>query len=325
MISLFIIASSNEGGWLFDSTPFYGGQIRKAGSTFVADRFATDHLGSVRALVRNGQVLEQNDFYPYGMRHANISLIATLSNRWRFSAKEIQTTAGINLLDFGARLYDDRICRWTSQDPLAAKYPAFSPYAYCAGDPVGVMDNDGAKLYFAKGSSESFKKSFADAVKIMNEKGTSYNLAKLEDSSLNFYIQESNLINSFRVDKDKGTLTILWNPSRLLEDKETGHLISPLTLLAHEASHANGYREAAENNDVKSFEDYYNTKVANYDNLEERRVITTDEQIAARRHGEITENQVTRKSPSNNDSIIINKPLNVILDLVRRRNLNNPF
>ena len=62
------------------------------------------------------------------------------------SAKEIQTTAGVNLIDFGARLYDDRICRWTSQDPLAAKYPAFSPYAYCAGDPVGVMDNDGAKL-----------------------------------------------------------------------------------------------------------------------------------------------------------------------------------
>lgn len=44
---------------------------------------------------------------------------------------------------FGARLYDDRICRWTSQDPLAAKYPAFSPYAYCAGDPVNFVDPDG--------------------------------------------------------------------------------------------------------------------------------------------------------------------------------------
>ena len=44
---------------------------------------------------------------------------------------------------FGARLYDDRICRWTSQDPLAAKYRAFSPYAYCAGDPVNLVDPDG--------------------------------------------------------------------------------------------------------------------------------------------------------------------------------------
>ena len=46
---------------------------------------------------------------------------------------------------FGARLYDDRICRWTSQDPLAAKYPAFSPYAYCAGDPVNSIDLFGKK------------------------------------------------------------------------------------------------------------------------------------------------------------------------------------
>ena len=138
-----LVFALSEGDWLFDSTPFYGGQIRKAGSSYVADRFAADHLGSVRALVRNGQVLERNDYYPYGMRHANSSLTPSSANRWRFSAKEIQTTAGVNLIDFGARLYDDRICRWTSQDPLAAKYPAFSPYAYCAGDPVNFVDPDG--------------------------------------------------------------------------------------------------------------------------------------------------------------------------------------
>ena len=141
-----MVFALSEGDWLFDSTPFNGGQIRKNGSSFVADRFATDHLGSVRALVRNGQVIEQNDFYPYGMRHANASLISSPSNRWRFSAKEIQTTAGVGLLDFGARLYDDRTCRWTSQDPLATKYPGISPYSYCAGDPVGYVDVKGCSM-----------------------------------------------------------------------------------------------------------------------------------------------------------------------------------
>ena len=35
--------------------------------------------------------------------------------------------------------------RCFAQDPLAAKYPAFSPYAYCAGDPVNSIDLFGKK------------------------------------------------------------------------------------------------------------------------------------------------------------------------------------
>ena len=33
--------------------------------------------------------------------------------------------------------------RWTSVDPLAGKYPGISPYAYCAGNPINVVDPDG--------------------------------------------------------------------------------------------------------------------------------------------------------------------------------------
>ncbi|MFO7879357.1 MAG: RHS repeat-associated core domain-containing protein, partial [Bacteroidales bacterium] len=32
-------------------------------------------------------------------------------------------------LDFGARIYDSRIGRWTAVDPKAAKYPGWSPYS----------------------------------------------------------------------------------------------------------------------------------------------------------------------------------------------------
>ena len=138
-----MVFSYDDGDWVFDSTPFVGGRIRKSGSSFVADRYATDHLGSVRAVVRSGQVTERNDYYPYGGRHANSALTTDATNRWRFSGKEIQTTASVNLLDFGARMYDDRLCRWTTQDPLAEKYYGFSPYVYCAGEPVGFVDPDG--------------------------------------------------------------------------------------------------------------------------------------------------------------------------------------
>lgn len=149
-----MVFALNDGDWLFDSTPFSGGRIRKSASSWAPERYVTDHLGSIRAIVRGGQVVERNDYYPYGGRHDNSALAEDPANRWRFSGKERLTTAGVNLIDFGARLYDDRLCRWTSQDPLSEKYYGVSPYAYCAGDPVGYYDLGGgviiAKDYASK-------------------------------------------------------------------------------------------------------------------------------------------------------------------------------
>ena len=281
-----MVFSYDDGDWVFDSTPFVGGRIRKSGSTYVADRYATDHLGSVRAVVRSGQVIERNDYYPYGGRHANSALTTDATNRWRFSGKEIHTTASVNLLDFGARMYDDRLCRWTTQDPMSEKYYGCSPYVYCAGEPVGYVDTDGKKLYFAKGSSEEFKKHFADAVKIMNAKGTSYNLAAIEASSELFYISQAGKHgNRF----DAENKTIEWSPSIVAYDDETDIMRSPLTTLAHEAGHAAHY--------IKDADAYYTnaiTTVNKYNCVEELITITTTEQYAARKHGELFGNQVTR-------------------------------
>ena len=37
---------------------------------------------------------------------------------------------------------------WLSVDPLADKYPSISPYAYCAGNPVRLVDPDGKEIYY---------------------------------------------------------------------------------------------------------------------------------------------------------------------------------
>jgi RHS repeat-associated protein len=52
-------------------------------------------------------------------------------------------SAGSPYLDFGARLYDPRTAVWLCQDPMAEKYYSISPYAYCAGNPVNLVDLDG--------------------------------------------------------------------------------------------------------------------------------------------------------------------------------------
>ena len=43
--------------------------------------------------------------------------------------------------------------RWLSVDPLAEKYPNYSPYVYCANNPVNVIDPDGRRLYFVGGAN----------------------------------------------------------------------------------------------------------------------------------------------------------------------------
>ena len=99
------------------------------------------HLGSVRTIVNaSGTVVERNDYYPFGSRTTFDASYATLaSNRQRFSGKEDQTAvAGSSLpyLDFGARMYDSKLVRWSTYDPMAEKYYGFNPYVYCAGNPV---------------------------------------------------------------------------------------------------------------------------------------------------------------------------------------------
>ena len=53
-----------------------------------------------------------------------------------------------NSLDFGARMYDPRIGRWLSLDPLAAKYPSLSPYNFVANTPLQAIDPDGREIVF---------------------------------------------------------------------------------------------------------------------------------------------------------------------------------
>src|SRR5690625_3213593 len=49
-------------------------------------------------------------------------------------------------LDFGARIYDSRVGRWLSVDPLASKYPGISTYAFVANSPMMFVDPDGREI-----------------------------------------------------------------------------------------------------------------------------------------------------------------------------------
>jgi len=106
--------------------------------------FHTDHLGSTAYLTdRDGKISQFVCYTPYGEalvdEHAT-----TYENPFKFSGKELDDITG--LYDHGARSRDPKLTMWYGVDPLFEKYPDFSPYSYCMGNPVRFVDPDGKKF-----------------------------------------------------------------------------------------------------------------------------------------------------------------------------------
>ena len=63
-----------------------------------------------------------------------------------FTGKERDEETGYGY--FGARYMDyELMAMWLSVDPMADKYPGVSPYAYCALNPVKLVDPDGRDIW----------------------------------------------------------------------------------------------------------------------------------------------------------------------------------
>lgn len=68
--------------------------------------------------------------------------------RFGFNGKEKvdEVYGDANAYDFGARLYDPRLCRWLAVDPDAFHYQSFSPYSFVANMAIQAIDPDGNKI-----------------------------------------------------------------------------------------------------------------------------------------------------------------------------------
>jgi len=119
----------------------------------------SNHLGNVLSVISDrkkpicdqgsfsyfeADIITATDYSPFGAPLAGRTFS---SNSYRYGMngmeKDDEVKGAGNQLDFGARIYDPRLGRWLSIDPLQAKYAGYSPYNFALNSPVFFYDKDG--------------------------------------------------------------------------------------------------------------------------------------------------------------------------------------
>ncbi|WP_020568430.1 RHS repeat-associated core domain-containing protein [Neolewinella persica] len=92
-----------------------------------------------------GEILQEHHYYPFGLElNGPWNNYGGDDSRYRYNGKEFSEELG--LYDYGARWYDPAVARWSSIDPLAEEYVAYSPYNYVLGNPIRYLDPDGMRV-----------------------------------------------------------------------------------------------------------------------------------------------------------------------------------
>ncbi|HXP51400.1 MAG TPA: RHS repeat-associated core domain-containing protein, partial [Bacteroidia bacterium] len=89
-------------------------------------------------------IISGTDYYAFG---APMYGRTFESNNFRYGfngkEKDDETFGNGNEYDYGFRIYNPRLGKFLSIDPLGGKYPSYSPYQFAMNDPIESVDMDG--------------------------------------------------------------------------------------------------------------------------------------------------------------------------------------
>lgn len=127
----------------------------------------TNHLGNVLVTVNDKKlghssndstvdyympdIVTAQDYFPFGMLQPGRSYLSSTEDKYRygFNGKENdnEVKGEGNQQNYGFRIYDPRIGKFLSVDPLQKKYPWYTPYQFAGNTPIQAIDLDGLEEY----------------------------------------------------------------------------------------------------------------------------------------------------------------------------------
>jgi RHS repeat-associated protein len=99
----------------------------------------------LKVVAKDGVIIRQSsNYYTFGSP-MNGRSFASSSYRFGFNGKENdnEVKGNGNQQDYGMRIYDTRLGRFLSVDPLSHSYPWFTPYQFAGNTPISAIDLDG--------------------------------------------------------------------------------------------------------------------------------------------------------------------------------------
>jgi RHS repeat-associated protein len=171
---LHMYGSSRLGIWSrnvnMDVLPTGGGTVRLLGTAGIdtfnrGNKFfeLSNHLGNVLVTVSDrkfGQspvnnlytsftadVVSATDYAPFGMQMVGRTFDAAGSPAYRYGFNGKENDSEVkgegNQQDYGMRIYDPRLGKFLSVDPLTKEYPFLTPYQFSSNRPIDGVDLDG--------------------------------------------------------------------------------------------------------------------------------------------------------------------------------------
>jgi RHS repeat-associated protein len=160
--------------------------------------------------------VQETHYDPWGLELTGLGYqyAGVKVNKYLYNGKELIEDNGMQYYDYGARMYDASIGRWSVVDPLAEKFPGLTPYDYVAGSPVNIVDPDGMDWFrhgdtgavmWRDSSDKEYKNDDGDVYVNIGEYfgvalGESYFFFNQQNASI-FHKSEINTFKGFEADR----------------------------------------------------------------------------------------------------------------------------
>ena len=258
--------------------------------------YHNDHLGSTSYITdANANITQFDAYLPYGELLVD-EHSSSEDMPYKFNGKELDQETG--LYYYGARYMNPVTSLWYGMDALTEKYPSIGGYVYCVGNPVKLIDPDGKDVFIwykdKHGRDQLFRFSGfhgKKSIKIPNNQyvkdfiqaylynakhgGGKRTIQAVTNHKYKIYVSDSQNDETYYSGGDRQP-TVYWESRQGLITTEGGKQ-SAATALEHEMDHA-----VDDANNHKQHVERRQRGDSNYDNMEERRVITGSEAHTAK-------------------------------------------